>query len=289
MSPSPAPIPVSSPLPSAARFSSRIETPDVNQLLWYHDQSVARFRRAPEWKPLLKELERKPRDKDLDDPALAQDPMQMEERREVFEILTLATPKSFEAVQQAYFDSIREDGKFVPPLVLVAGEITLPFDELEALKATITTVSPLVTPGDENLRASIDSAKDFLKTPGLTSAPAVSEGLTTRIKDAFAQARRGVPAAYVDTQTERVLLEQRSYQRRAVLGEKHLRALLSMPGSQTPVPSYIPEEVCLKLPMYQRFRVRIIAEVHQQEDQHESHSLSLKVLGLSRVTPPPRR
>lgn len=266
-----------------------METPDVNQLLWYHDQSVARFRRSPDWKPLLKDLERKPRDKDLDDPALAPDPMQMEERREVFEILTIAPPKSFDAVQQSYFDAIREDGKFVPPLVLVAGELTLPFDELETLKATITTVSPLVTPSDENLRASIDNAKEFLKTPGLTSAPAVSEGLTTRIKEAFAQGRRGMPPAYVDTQTERVLLEQRSYQRRAVLGEKHLRGLLSMPGSQTPVPVYIPEEVCLKLPMYQRFRVRIIAEVNQQEDQHESHSLSLRVLALSRVTPPPSR
>ncbi|NUQ73411.1 MAG: DUF2169 domain-containing protein [Polyangiaceae bacterium] len=289
ISTSPSPLPVSTPLPSAARFSARMETPDVNQLIWYHDPSVARFRRAPEWKPLLKELERKPRDKDLDDPALAPDPMQMEERREVFEILTLAPAKSFEAVQQAYFDAIREDGKFVPPLILVAGELMLPFDELETLKATITTVSPLVTPTDENLRTSIDNAKEFLKTPGLTSAPAVSEGLTVRIKEAFAQGRRGVPPAYVDTQTERVLLEQRSYQRRAVLGEKHLRGLLTISGSQTPVPTYIPEEVCLKLPMYQRFRVRIVAEVHQQEDQHESHSLSLRVLALSRVTPPPRR
>jgi hypothetical protein len=62
-----------------------------------------------------------------------------------------------------------------------------------------------------------------------------------------------------------------------------------MQGSQTPFPTYIPEPVSLKLPMYQRFRARIIAEVHQQEDQHESHSLSLRVLALSRITPPPRR
>ena len=80
----------------------------------------------------------------------------------------------------------------------------------------------------------MESAKEFLKTPGLSSAPAVSEGLTTRIKEAFGQGRRNVPAGYVDTQTERVLLEQRHYQKRAVLGEKHLRALLPMSGSTTP-------------------------------------------------------
>jgi hypothetical protein len=281
--------PVTAPVQPSGRASYRTEPPDINQLLWYHLQSVARFRRSSEWKLLLQELERKPRDKDLDDPALAADPAEMEERREVFEILTHGASKPHDAVQQTYLAAIRDDGKFVPPLVLVAGELAFSFDELETLKATVTTVAPLATPNDENLRASLENAREFLKTPGLSSAPAVSDGLTARIKEAFGQTRRSVPAGYIDLHTERVLLEQRYYQKRTVLGERYLRALLSLPGSISPYPTYIPEAVSARLPMYQRFRVRLIVEVHQQEDQYESHTLALRVLALSRVTPPPRR
>lgn len=288
----PSPItsaPAITPVQPSGRVSYRTEAPDVNQLLWYHPQSVARFRRSPEWKLLLQELERKPRDKDLDDPALADDPMEMEERREVFEILTHGASKPHDAVQQTYLAAIRDDGKFVPPLVLVAGELAFFFDELETLKATVTTVSPLATPNDETLRASLENAREFLKTPGLSSAPAVSDGLTARIKEAFGQTRRSVQAGYIDTHTERVLLEQRYYQKRTVLGERYLRALLPLSGSTAPYPTYIPEAVSARLPMYQRFRGRLIVEVHQQEDQYESHPLALRVLALSRVTPPPRR
>ena len=281
--------PVLAPVQPIGRTAYRTEAPEINQLLWYHPQSVARFRRSPEWKLILQELERKPRDKELDDPATADDPMEMEERREVFEILTHGAPKPHDAVQQTYLAAIRDDGKFVPPLVLVAGELSFFFDELETLKATVTTVSPLATPNDESLRAALENAKEFLKAPGLSSAPAVSDGLTTRIKEAFGQGRRSVPASYVDTHTERVLLEQRYYQKRAVLGEKYLRALLPLSGSSAPLPTYIPESVSFRLPMYQRFRARLIVEVHQQEDQYESNPLALRVLALSRVTPPPRR
>jgi len=287
--PSPSAAPALALVQPIGRTAYRTEPPDVNQLLWYHPQSVARFRRSPEWKIILQALERKPRDKELDDPATADDPMEMEERREVFEILTHGTPKSHDAVQQTYLAAIRDDGKFVPPLVLVAGELSFFFDELETLKATVTTVSPLATPNDESLRAALENAKEFLKTPGLSSAPAVSDGLTTRIKEAFGQGRRSVPAGYVDTHTERVLLEQRYYQKRAVLGEKYLRALLPLPGSSAPLPTYLPEAVSSRLPMYQRFRARLIVEVHQQEDQYESNPLALRVLALSRMTPPPRR
>lgn len=284
-----APLP-KAPLPSHALSTPSLSGPvPVQSLIWYHDESVARFRRVVEWKPILKDLERKPKDKDLDDPALAKDPMEMEERREVFEILTHGSPKHADTVQQAYLDAIREDGKYVPPLILLEGELSFPFDELETLKATMTTVSPLVTPNDENLRVSLETAKEFLKTPGLSCAPAVSDGLTARIKDSFGQGKRNVPPGYVDTQTERVLLEQRHYQKRSVFGGKFIRSLLSVAGSSSPLPVYIPDELSTKLPMYQHFRAKLIAEINQQEDQYETHSLALRVLALSRVTPPPKR
>ncbi len=102
-----------------------------------------------------------------------------------------------------------EDGKLVPPLLLVGGEFQLPFDEIETLRATVTTVTPLAG-NEENLRASIDVARQFLAIPGLATAPAVAEGLTTRIREAWSQGKRVVAPGYLDAQTERVLIRSLS-------------------------------------------------------------------------------
>ncbi len=36
--------------------------------------------------------------------------------------------------------------------------------------------------------------------------------------------------------------------------------------------------------MFQRLRVRVIAEVHMQQDQYESHPIALRVVALARVS-----
>jgi hypothetical protein len=185
-------------------------------------------------------------------------------------------------VIEALERSVREDGKVVPSLVLCAGELVMPFDEVETLKATVATVTPMSS-GDENLKASLQIAKEFLALPNLASAPAVAEGLVKRINDAFSQGKRSVTLEYVEAQVERALLEQRHYQRRKVFGGKHLRGLLFAVGSKDPTPAYLPEALAEELPMYARFRARIVAEVRLGEDQYESHPAALNVLALGRV------
>ena len=133
-----------------------------------------------------------------------------------------------------------------------------------------------------------DVAKDFLKMPDLATAPAVSEGLTTRIKDAFAAGKRVVAPGYLESQTERALLEGRHYQRRDVFGGKHIRAQLMLSGSQNGIPTYILDEMTRKLPMYQRFKARIFAEVHMPVDQYESYASALRVVALGRVSATPK-
>src|SRR5262249_20626722 len=150
--------------------------------------------------------------------------------------------------------ALREDGRFFGPLVLLAGELSTPFDEIEALKATVTTVTPLIGK-DENLAASVEVAKDFLKLPGLSSSPAVAEGLTNRVRDAWNQGKRAVQPGYLDAQTERALVEQRAYQHRKVLGGKRQRALFHFTppagssSNQQPVVTYLAETVADKLPI----------------------------------------
>ncbi|MCC6557219.1 MAG: hypothetical protein IT372_30065 [Polyangiaceae bacterium] len=260
---------------------------EVLQILWFDPESSPRFRRQPAWQKILDELEKKPLDKEHEDPALAREPAEIEDRREVFEILVRGTSTDAEGLDEALAGAIRDDGKLVPPLRIIAGDLIFPFDEVDALKATIAAVSPFVGQ-DENLRASITNAQDFLKAD-LRSAPAVAEGLRAKVAEAWVAGKRPTPQGYLESTTERALLEGRCYQRQKLFGGKQLRALAQTAGSQTLLPAYLPDALADQLPLYQRFRVRAIVEVHPQVDQYESQPLGLRVLALARVAPAGRK
>ena len=283
----PASASASSPPPLPRGSSPRLEPEGAIQLVFHETDSMPRIRRTARWRSILHDLEKHPPDPDLEDPAFAKDPADVEDRREIFEILARGTPAIAAEVNEALIAAVREDGKLVPPLLLVGGELQLPFDEIETLRATVTTVTPLAG-NDENLRASIEVARQFLAIPGLATAPAVAEGLTTRIRDAWNQGKRMVAPGYLDAQTERVLTEQRHYQRRTVFGGPHLRALLHA-GGPNPIPTYLPESAAKVLPLYPRFKARVVVEVHLQIDPYETHQAALRGVALARVSPLPKR
>ena len=254
-------------------------------LLWIDRESVPRMRHQPPWRPLVEALAAKPFELEADDPPIAsKEPVDAQEAREVFEILAHATPTDAAGVHESLAAAVRDDGLFVPPLRLLSGELIFPFDEIESLKALLAAVTPFAGP-DEPLRAAMASALELLKIPDLRGAPAVADALSARIRDAWAQSRRALPHGYLEAQTERALLEGRCYQRRKLLGGKHLRALLQPAGAQELLPAYLPDALADDLPLFQRFRARLIAEVHQQIDQHESHPAALRVLALLRAAP----
>jgi hypothetical protein len=279
------------------QLGPRAEPAEAIELIWFDREVVPRLRRKATWRPLLDALERTPLDPNFDDPAFASDPMIIEDRREVFRVLVHGTPLGAADFDAGLRQSVRDDGSFVPQLELVAGELELPFDELASLRATVATVGPLVG-SDEALKSALLVAKEFLGSPGLMSAPAVADGLTKRIEDAFAQGKRAVPAGYLEAQRERALLEQRQYQRRAVFGGKHLRGLLRFgsaePASKagTPVkasasndgiPAYLPDSLAEALPMYPRFRTRAVVELRMATDRYETHPAAVRVMALART------
>jgi hypothetical protein len=267
---------------SAPEVGGEEQAQEMLQLLWFDPDSVARIRRVSRWKKVLDELERASLDRDLDEAGGGDEPWEVEDRREVRAVLTRGDTTDATGVREALGKAIQKDGSFVAPLVLLAGDLELPLDELEALKAAVTTASPLVTPADEGLKASVEIAKDFLRTPGLMAAPSVSEGLTTRIREAFVREKKGLPADYLDAQMERVLLAGRHYQKREVLGGTYLRCLLWLSGEQGAHLGYLPADVAKKLPMFRRFRGRVIAEVHPAQDQYEVQGKALRVVALGR-------
>ncbi|WP_441289593.1 DUF2169 domain-containing protein [Sorangium sp. KYC3313] len=272
---------------SAPAAMSRLEVGTALQFIWYDPEEVPRIRRKPAFQQILRGLEDKPLDAEVDDPAIVRDPMAVEDRREVFEVLTRGEAAEEAELSRALERAVREDGKFVPPLALLAGELHFPFDELERLKATMTTAATFAA-GDEVLSAAVEEARGFLSMPHLLSPSAVTEGFTKRIEDAFARVKRSVPQGYLGEQAERVLLERRCYQQRAVFGAVHLRALLQVDGSSRPVPAYLPEDLAKKLPMQARFRAKLIATLELQEDQYEMHPAALRVTALGRLMAAPR-
>lgn len=283
--------PPSRPLISAAmapRVAPTREPPAVD-LLFFDARSLPRMRLVPAWKKLVAALDERPLDAEEDDPSAVKDPEAIEDRREIMEILVRAEPGDAAAIDELMGRAVREDGRLFGPLVLLAGELSTPFDEIEALRATVTVVTPLAG-SDEQLRASLEIARGFLGMPGLSSAPAVAEGLTARVRDAFNQGKRTVQPGYLDVQTERALVEQRCYQHRKVLGGRRQRALFHFtPAGAAPMVTYLPDAVAERLPISARFKVRMIARVHVSLDDYEQGPLALETLALARLVTLPRR
>jgi hypothetical protein len=205
---------------------------------------------------------------------------------DVARVLASARPLDVTAIDAILAAAVGPEGRFRAPLAMVAGDLRVAFDEAEALRATLASALPLVG-ADRKLREAVDAAHD-LATGGRAGAPvfgeitsAVADRLAQRVRDAVAQNGR-VPPGYLDAQVERVLLERRAYQRRAVLGEGRLRALLQIPGGPA-LPAYLPEAVARRLPMFAAFPVRALVELHPQQDAYEAQPVALRVAALGRV------
>lgn len=258
---------------------------DPMLLVWFDPECVPRVRRLERFRPVLEALDHRPVDRELDDAVPSDDPFELEDRREMFEVLAQGKPDSPSGVRRAVESAMRKDGKFVPQMVLLAGHLITPFDELERLKATLTTVQPLMREEDEDLKSAVEHAREFLGMPDLICPPSVLNGFTKRVHDEFDAEALSLAETYLGDETDRVLLDQRLYQKRVVYGEPHLRTLLELTGDDTLIPTYLPEAIAGELPLFQRFRVRLLAEALLQEDQNEACEVALRLLALVRVVP----
>lgn len=256
---------------------------ELVDLIWFDPASVARIRRVPAWRELLVELGRQPKSQRYEIADAGQEPWEAEDRRDVLEILAKGACTDLEGIKEAMEQGIGEDGKYIAPMVMVKGELEIPFEEMAALRAGMSTAVPLIKPADEDLKASVGVAKDFLGTPGLLASPAVCEGLLGRIREAFLKEKKGMPEGYFDGQIERALLPERKYQKRKVFGGTYLRCWLWMPGEKDALVVYLAEEAGERLPMYKRFGVKVVAEVHPRKDQWEARGEALRGVGVSKI------
>ncbi|MDC3961455.1 DUF2169 family type VI secretion system accessory protein [Polyangium jinanense] len=273
-------------------------------LLWFAPELPPRLPENETWKPLFEPtapaVPEEPADEASEDPWNDEDPeapppkprkkperkkektpeeKAKEDKSRVSKVLTRGIPTL--DVENALFSAVNDDGVLEPPLLVVAGELELPFDEIEVLKVLSSAAAPLAV-GDKKLKETLDLANEALGTP-LGSSADVAANFSLRVREAWAKANRMLPPDYLDVHSRRVLLEQRKYQKRELSGAEWIRALLHGPMADKGIPTYLPIELSKKLPLFSRFSARLIVEALPQQDQSESPIVALRVLALART------
>jgi hypothetical protein len=265
---------------------------EIVEVLWYDDQKVDKVRERNEWREHIDDSDRAKSDAeddddmvDFDETPKAPEPPEVRDRRHIVAVMTQAHLSTAASLPQTMREAVDSSGNFEPPLIVMSGILHLPFDELRTLKATLAAVTPM-TAGNKELQDTVNQVKELLGTSWLeegSGSGEIARGLTDRVRAAWQRADRLLDASYLDDHTERILLEQRCFQTRTLLGDDFIRGLLAPSSAKTRIPVYIPIKLKKELPMFKQFAARLIAEAHVQQDQYESYDISLKVFVLGRV------
>lgn len=251
-------------------------------ILWIDGSAVARIRAHGPWSGFLKGSAKA-------SPWLTEAASGEAQKREidperlVARAMSRAAAVDANGVQQAIHQAIDDDGYLDRPLVVVEGELALAYSPLEALRVSMALADPLGGT-DRKLKEQLDAAADVAK-PERKSAAGMIETALSRLRAAFAAANKIYPASFLEASAERVLVEERSFLKRVVLGGEKIVATIS-PATGVPLTVYLPEEVSSRLPLLPRFRARIVAEPHARQDASDGEGPILLTLALGRVVPP---
>jgi hypothetical protein len=256
----------------------------ILDLLFSDPEALERIRKTTRWVERIAAARPPSFEPDSPGGEPMTEPAEVLARCDVLAVLSGSQPTPISGLGGALAAAAKAKRGFEPPLVVAVGELTPSFDEIDTLKATLSATSPFVA-GDKRLKEATDLSTELLGTPWLDGATEVVEGLIARVRDAFHASSRGLPPSFLDTRVERTLLKQRKYLKATLLGKTWIRAQLAEQSAATPVPVYLPEALAQSLPMFRRFAVRLIAEVHLAQDQFEAHPYALRAVVLAREAP----
>jgi len=272
------------------------------EIIWFSSDAASRLRAEPSWEELIGDKKGEPPpasgeyeaqgdggdDELLDENGLPierpakrkepEPPPKKPDKAVVAAVLSRGSPV-FD-VEGALVSAAGEDGVLEAKLIVIGGDLELPFDEVETLKVLASAAMPVAS-SDKKLKETLDLANEVQNTP-LGSSPEVASSFSLRIREAWVKANRMLPPDYLDVHSRRVLLEQRKYQMRELADAQWIRALLHGVSGERPVPTYLPAELARKMPLFARFPARLIAEVVPQQDQSESHPVALRVVAIAR-------
>jgi hypothetical protein len=251
---------------------------EVVELLWFDEESTKRLRKR--WPKLCDELEFAPRDDRHD--STSDDPARARRHHLHFGVLTEAPTSDVSRIRHDLRDAISEGGRFTPPLIVLRGTLRFPFDPVEVLRATAATVKP-ISGEDKKLTEALAQVDELLETPLISGNMETITNFTKHLRKLYQESRRSLSIEYLDETVERMLLEQRRYQKRTLFGGPCIRALLTSGSDDKGIPTYLPEDLADALPMMTSFNARLVAEGHVRQDQYEAHAHALRVITLGRI------
>ncbi len=185
-----------------------------------------------------------------------------------------ATATSFASLRE---EAVEESGRYRAPVVVVAGDLTMLFDERLRLEGAIANAQGTFS-GSKPVRDIVATAQSVLDN-AWSPAPALDHALE-QIRDAVGRVTSASLSLF-DAQLERGLLERRAYRKRTAVGAERLRFDMVLAGGAT-VPAYLPATLADHLPLCRSFPARALAEVHFAIDAFDAPAECLLVCALGR-------
>lgn len=262
----PAPIAVE-PAPSAPPRAAEKKGRAI-ELLWAADSAESRARRVP----ALAEL--------LGAPATAEDPDERREAsgRQVLRLLSRMRPA--EDLQAAFWDAVDEDGCFQAPLVLVTGELALLVDDAEYAKILAPMLRP-VAESDGELGERIDNL--VLTAERWPEASRLIERELSALERAWSEQEMPIPMEEIEADAKRALVKSRRFRTLSIFEATHLASAVHTEAHKEPLPVYLPEQARGRLPLEDRFDVRMLVQLFPRQIADEPSPLCGKVIALARV------
>ena len=271
--------PVSTPRPTAAPTpippSPRSAQPsrELVELIWLDEAGMPSVRREPSFRRVLEQMRSEPPEGDEAVSYPGADAQQTEEQHEMSAILSRGSALSPSGAGDALELGVSR-GRFIPPLVLVAGDLDFELDAVATLEATIGMATPFAAA--EEVAQSIEVAGAFLDARG-SGIDAVARNLTRSLRQAVARHHREISASFMDQEIRTALVQRRAYVERDVFGAPHICAAIGG------LPVYVPASVASSLPMFPSFKARLVARLHLAIDGATSDKAALQALGLGRT------
>src|SRR5262249_30775777 len=147
--------------------------PETVELLWHDPGTILRARRHASFREILDTAPGCSID-EVDLPP--QERATMVDRRAVAALLAQGEPTGADDLWDTIAAAVDADGVFEAPLVLLAGDLEFPFDEVAQLRATVAAVQPALAVNPK-LAEVVGEVGGLLGTPWLAGASSVVETL----------------------------------------------------------------------------------------------------------------
>jgi len=259
---------------------SRQQTPQARRLavvdlLTFEPKIVPRLRGMKRLASLWQSL---PKAKSPLNPDEPQRPPPDPDRDIVLRVLSYTEGQTPADIRRTFAESLEDQTDLDPPLVFCAGELQPKFDELETLRVSIS-VANSVAGTDKRMLGAIAVAQEATSA-SLPPAPETLRNLAKQIETASGSLN--LPPRFLVNHVERILVENRHYKRRMILGASRVRADLVFAGGEV-IPLYLLDDAAKSLPLLPTFPVVTVCEIRPREDLMEQQAEALLCVALGRV------